>query len=736
MIDYISNVENWNKKVVYAPNAFGKTTSSNYLKDYYNDNGEKVEIFTRKKIESLVASFEDNFYIGKYAKLEQKISEIKNQLDNEKIIEKIMKHTKQKSAATLKKCSFYCDYANISNTKSIPNIDKDILRKKKFLLNYSSDELKELDYILKLDLYSEINNFLSQNIDKKLKTKKLKAELDNNEVVEYIFKDIHELYLYCKNNKVTKCYLCGKSFKSHDQLLTHIESRFSELKITEDKVIILNGLINRVMEMIGDSRILNDLLSSQKNNTFNQQLSTISLFKTICEADISYFHNLVLDYKIKVNENEEVEVKELVKTNNKISNILNESLSKDRITRFNNYVKGKIDKLLNFNSDIKITFYEDKCGMQFYLKGKKIKPYELLSESEVKRLSLIVLDAEIRYQHIKTVILDDPIDSYDDYNKRLACNYIKDILSRKSINNWYIFTNDFECVYYLAIGLQCKINFCLDDINEIFNNSKQDIIVECKWKEMKDYIAKNDLYYLDYFVNARASRFLYDADILFCALTLTLRNVKTDFLNKFNNIEIIDNNNALNKQNWSQYVKEYIEGYAEHYDINYSSTIEVKDIAKPFLEMYVKQKSVPSRLIQNSDKFEQYREMTAKANLSYINNYTYIINYLFKKVVIINYLKYELEKKLMLLVKNNFTALELSEVESQKSGLFSRIQKADEINKQKAVKIDGINKINRIHIKYSSLYNPIDHGTTLLISPYLSTSIKDIINFKNEISKI
>ena len=107
MIDYISNVENWNKKVVYAPNAFGKTTSSNYLKDYYNNNGEKVEIFTRKKIESLVASFEDNFYIGKYAKLEQKISEIKNQLDNEKIIEKIMKHTKQKSAATLKKCSFY-----------------------------------------------------------------------------------------------------------------------------------------------------------------------------------------------------------------------------------------------------------------------------------------------------------------------------------------------------------------------------------------------------------------------------------------------------------------------------------------------------------------------------------------------------------------------------------------------------------------------------------------------------
>lgn len=54
MININNNISNWDKKIIYAPNSFGKTRSSKILYDHYAKLGEKVEIFSRRRIESLI----------------------------------------------------------------------------------------------------------------------------------------------------------------------------------------------------------------------------------------------------------------------------------------------------------------------------------------------------------------------------------------------------------------------------------------------------------------------------------------------------------------------------------------------------------------------------------------------------------------------------------------------------------------------------------------------------------
>ena len=103
--------------------------------------------------------------------------------------------------------------------------------------------------------------------------------------------------------------------------------------------------------------------------------------------------------------------------------------------------------------------------------------------------------------------------------------------------------------------------------------------------------------------------------------------------------------------------------------------------------------------------------------------------------MLINYIKYCFEKKLMLLIQTNFSQSDFNAVDSCKNGLYSRIEMAININNNNGYTIGNrLNATLKIHEKYSILYNSIDHGTSLIISPYLSVSIKDISDFNNAVA--
>ena len=57
----------WNKKIVYAPNGFGKTTNSNKLYTFCLNGGYIPLLFTRKSIENLIRSYGSIIYFGETA---------------------------------------------------------------------------------------------------------------------------------------------------------------------------------------------------------------------------------------------------------------------------------------------------------------------------------------------------------------------------------------------------------------------------------------------------------------------------------------------------------------------------------------------------------------------------------------------------------------------------------------------------------------------------------------------
>lgn len=741
MININNNISNWDKKIIYAPNSFGKTRSSKILYDHYAKLGEKVEIFSRRRIESLIKSFNQEFFIGKDAIYEYEKAKILSTINKSKPIEELYKFLKIKSAKGLKEKSFYCRYASISNTGTIPNIDQKIWKKFKIFNSIDKLELELLDSELDYSIYSEIKTIFDNFNKGELFSEKRTSQKDNNEVSEQIFGNLQELYMYCKLNNVTKCYFCGKSYKSHKSLIEHIENRLGELKINnnnKDKISILAVKIKNFVEK-SKSKIVQEIFSKLEINTISKQLTILKLYQELCECNVSYWHNELLSMEIKVNLNDADKIFTIFELTKKIE-ILENKLEKrnnakknKRIETFINNVIKKINKYIKFDKEVVVKPLKEKVGLEFEIAKKKIDPVEYLSESELKRIALIVLEQEIRYQHIKTVILDDPVDSYDDYNKRVACQYMSEILSKKSLNHWYIFTNDFECVYYLSYSLNKNTIFCLGDLNCVFNTGGQNYEIECKPCEV-NIIAKNDLYFLDKFINLKEDKFPFDKDILFCALTLTLRNVKTDFLNKYIKIDFA-NNTLLNKAQWSTRIRDTIEKCAEHYDHDLSPKLLIKEVAEPFHNLNSSsRKSCPSKLYRNTSWFEIFRETTAKKNFVIKGDYTDVVNYLFMKVLMINYIKYEFEKKIMLKIKNFFSQQEFNDVDDVRTGLYNRISKAISIDKKNGNVLGKfLSKANEIHKNYSSLYNAIDHCTILMVSPYLSISVKDIINFKNEV---
>lgn len=734
-----SKVTLWDKKVVYAPNSFGKTTSANEILKKYEEMGEKVDIFSRKKIESLISSFGGKFFMGKRAKLESNLAEIEDQIKKNKTLVNVFLGTSSGTAVNLKKNSFYCSFNEIKNIYSIPEMSEKNREKYRLLRQFNTEQIKILDRNLSIDLYKEVDKLISEIDEKRLLNRKIAASISNDEVSDKILEELQDIYSYCKFNKVSKCYLCGKNYKSHDSLIEHIEKRITELRINDSNEVKLNSLTYEILKLKEETQdeILKNIFN-KKYNTPKKQFLLLTLYRNLCLCSTSFMHKEVLSSKVDDNESEEINtVKKLLVKKERINNkLLEDKKSKSQVEKYNKYIIDEMEKILVLNENIDVKPLQDKCGIEFKVDKKTVNPYDILSESEIKRLSLVVLKTEVRYQHIKTLILDDPIDSYDDYNKRIACQYISDLVGRKSLKHWYIFTNDFECVYYLSKCLKAPTIFYLQNIDSIFNKTSNVVEVECDNKQV-GIIAKNDLYYLDYLVNRTVNKFEYDKDILFIALTLTLRNIKTDFINKYNNIEITKCLLAP-KNNWKNHIEQFIEGYTEHYDMNNSPNVLIKDIAEPFYALATNHKSsVPAIYMANNNSFETYREKIAKSSLTISNTYVDVVNYLFKKVVIVNYLKYELEKKLINIVHSYFSPNDISTVESHKNGLGGRIAEALKLNNQNYYKCEKkLKKIYSIHNKYSSLYNAIDHGTTLLITPYLSTSVKDIENFKLEIENI
>lgn len=755
MIGYSNTcINKWNKKIVYAPNGIGKTTSSKKLYEDIKTADGKVKLFTRRELEDLIAEAPDGIYMGRNASKSARRDKIATILDNQTCLKEINDNVRNsQSFKEAKEKSFYISlnkFTNFTELKKIAKVDKN----RTTLINFNDENvLNELDCNLDSKIYNEI-----ETID--LKKKGVMNQIDPVDSLEQEYIDyLIALYIVSKSKSLKICLLCGHKYRSHKALEEAIEEKINSTKVllvdSDEKRAI--SLARKIIMSVNksNSSLLKNTFASSDISSFAKCIKVIKMYKSIC-ISVNYYYSK----KITSNNVEDENIGDLIIEYHKLEKDI-ETVNKKNVERFNKFLAKEVNDLCFSNdSPYQIRGMEKNVGIVLYKNNKKAKEklYDVLSESEFKRLCLIALKAQIKFGDIETLILDDPIDSYDDYNKMQACYYISKMLKMTKIKNWYILTNDLEALFYLTEFIKCDSIFYLQDFSTSLGGTNGLVEISCTKDQVLNYLRMNDIFYLSYFAGRKYSTSpAFDYDLLCTGLLLTLRNYKVEIFDKFKSTKVIEEisiqcpncakkiktikeNAAFNTE-----VDSKIVSCAEHYfeDPTMVQTDSLRLTTAEVAEVYCclakgKANTYPASILKlNTTPFISYRATTCLKNVFVNQTWEEIVNYLFKKISLISHVKFELERKLDVLCRSTFTTTEYLSFKS-KNGLGKMIGEANAILSRNPTYSIGskLDKISNVYEKYRVLFNSIDHGLTRIITPYLSASIKEIEGFYNDVSKI
>lgn len=374
--------------------------------------------------------------------------------------------------------------------------------------------------------------------------------------------------------------------------------------------------------------------------------------------------------------------------------------------------------------------------------------YDNLSESEIKRFSLVVLRALIKYGKYDTLILDDPIDSYDDYYTLVACEYIKNIVTESKLTNWYILTNDFMALSNISaiIRCDCIIYYYIPDDIFTENSFRIDNFVS-NYREIEK-ATQSELQLLRDFLKGTLNA---DEKLSYISLIVTLRNFKSLILKNYDKLLIKEGKKIANSvarydtdEKFNDDISLVVEHYYMHYDekinpdlkIN-SNTIEVKKI----INLYNRICKSKSRLLANYGKDNSslcdMRELVAKTPFGLFDG-SKIINLIFCKICIVSYLKYEFEKQLITKLKGKykFSNDDIDKI-CRTNALGKKIEKAKELSFLNSYNAESyLNDYKSVLEKNKLLINLFGHALNQMFPPYIATNVKDIKKFKKEIDRL
>ena len=369
--------------------------------------------------------------------------------------------------------------------------------------------------------------------------------------------------------------------------------------------------------------------------------------------------------------------------------------------------------------------------------------YQTLSESEIKRFALVVLHAMIHYGKYDYIILDDPIDSYDDYYLLIACSYIKEILEEKKLLGWYIFTNNYDALRILSSILKCDSITFYDDPDCIFSSlPMQTLSFVSTYKEVQSASQNEVVTLFDYVKTNKAE---IDPELGFITFIITLRNMNATIFNTFENVNVTSKTKKAITKNtlFATQLKSYVEHYYMHYDPNpdvngiNSHSNNIDTIYQIYNMITRFKNSITSNLSGNLGPIEKMRESLAKKPFLTLSG-SKLINLICKKITIISFLKYEFEKLLITKLGTSFRF-----VQSDIDTIVTTKCLGHKLNKAKAINIGSgycakrfLDKYDKIFDKYSVLINSFDHAFELMFPPYIMTSIKDIKKFNEDIEEL
>ena len=742
MINYDDSlISRWTGKIIYIPNGGGKTTSSKKLLESLSAiQGNQVNLFTRRSLDDLIAigdAKRNEVYFGFDAKRVARRDEIQAQIEKAAPLLSYAKTTLcERSATKARERSFYCAFYNVQNLKSFPK------RMKKppttSLVDFSQGGVAQrLDTVLSLQLFEESKSIVESvsNADNLL------IDWDPNTQIPSEHRDeILDLYTYCVLYNVKTCVLCGKSYRGAKALQKKMDEHFANLTFAES-----DTAGRRIM------KVANEIYSSAKNDALLSRLFPVKA-KNIaaCFRDINlYFRicNLTLYYVGKQLLSEPVSgsktIDDLLDEHDSLEEIIkNHASNKRHLRRYNNYLIKELNNLIHFSGDVKPQPLEDAFGIAFILDGKKIDPSKVLSESETKRLALVALRTEIYFGKTNVLILDDPVDSYDDYNKLICIDYISLISSMGKLKQMFVLSNDFETVFRLSEKSKKNVIFYLPDFNLTFggSGSRNYIDIECTPKDI-DIISKNEVYLFGRFVGERPTM-QFDYERMAVALALSCRNINSELFAKLTRLVIDKSNSAsvVKDINWAADVERLIVRNSEHYmpsfvdPTSHSFSVTFGEICQCFAGLSKKRNSYSFVNTSDTRLFYDVRENLVHSPCAFANaGYGPLLDYVSKKIIVVNHTKFLLEKALVDLIDTSYGHTDAAAVVNAKS-LGKKIKKAKEIDAASgAIVKRKLDKIASIYDKYSTLFNLFDHGLIQQLSPYLPASNIDIGDFYDEV---
>lgn len=735
-----SCIAKWDGKVIYAPNGFGKTQSSQSLKQALTEIGNRPGLFTRRAIQKMLSFDDGTIFTGSTADMHREKESLEKHVNSNAALQTMLKDRYQvKSATAAKEKCFTMKRRGITNVHSI-----DLKDGLDGVLPLGEDELAEVETFLNVDLWNRCENLCKAALPKtrgQIRGSKGKTILLPSASNAY-----KELVLFANIFNLRKCPLCGHRYRDAESLQRAIENNRAYLieADIEAKDIQFQDLAYEIIKAVLRShsaviqgffserrlkgiRLARQIVHDYAELGFRAEKTTIGQLRQ-AELDVAGENDRPITYGQAVDTIAELstKIKEIEGT-------------PSAIAHYNRSLISEANKLINWNVGVSIRAIKGRRGIELLHNEKPVKDiYSFLSESEVKRLSLAALKVEVQYGGFDALILDDPIDSYDDYNKYSVALYLHKMVTHLSLKHSYILTNDFETVINICGSSHRDAIIYLENPDDIFTTSSiATLQCEASYSKVKNVLSKNELFFLAQLVCRKETDLDGESSYIALSLITTLRNLGNEFLQYLPGIKKID---GVTQMQWRELINEGHVACAEHYR---SPLLSVPSAAKDSNSFTLDEFTEPLRLLSptraplkyawkhegDSTKLNAYRQAEVQSPLRLYGTYKDVVNSIYKKMSAISWIKYEFEKKLIQLMEPSSTPAEIQEITEAK-GLGLKIGKAKGIDtlhgKPLATKLS---EFASIHDSYSRIYNAFDHCTFSMVFPYLSVSVLEIRKF-------
>lgn len=742
MIEFkLEFLDEWRNKIIFAPNGFGKTTLSKRIKKEIElANPNSCLLFTRRQMDNLISFSNNSYYFGESAEYRNKNLEIVSQLKETSIFKDfVSENYGVKAAGKLKEKSLFFSLLNFTNLNSETLLNFN-LKEEPISDDYGISEAIKIDSIINISAFNQITEDILKSKEPKLK----KTKVYINSEIMYFLGQLHDFSI---QKKLDRCPLCGKKFQTNEKLDVSIRKQLNEYAVIDENnpALLVDGLFDVVcmkLNNFDNFHILSIFKNLDiQNITFAGKIRLLLDFKKLCENNNAIICRALRNLKLSSSEVGPLS-DEYKKNLSKIETAIMGSAKKKDILDF---IKKEFKDIAAYcEADLKL----DYENMSISVEGQDLRKEKLgdyLSESESKRLCLAVLRAMIKYGKYSSIILDDPIDSYDDYYLSVVCGYITKLLKERNLSGgYYIFTNNNSALHKISSLTKSNSIIIYEDPDDVFlitstiNNKYLTLSVT---SDEVDQINKSELVLLYEYLTVPKNGTKFDDRLSYVAFATTIRNIKSVILRNYSNFEIYYRKGKY-KKIFSDKCKELIEHLYMHYEPGIvgvpSSSATMDDIYNLYLYlMPIKNMNVTSNA-GNKNSYVSERNLVCKVPfLSHCGNK--MIALVFKKIIFVSELKFQFEKILLekLQHKFGFTNSEIDSIAKCNSGFMKKVQKARSIDNKKGKSASMfLDDVSKVHNANSQLVNEFDHALGLMYPPYLNTRIFDIKKYKNEIERI